>query len=232
MVLSSPATAHAPRVAWPATVSPAGRALLERHARSFRVDVCLFRQEGDPCSAVTILAAGMLRVVKRRPSGREITIYTVGPGELCALEVLAVLAGTPYRAEAIVEEPTTGFAVPADIFRRLVDTEPGLRAELYRTFEARLALALELVGDIALGTLEARLAGALVRRAGGSADVEVTHDRLAQELACTREVVSRILGAWERAGIVRLGRGHVEVLDPARLGSLAAGLAGAPPDHV
>jgi hypothetical protein len=29
-------------------------------------------------------------------------LYTIGPGELCTLEVLAVLAGTRYRAEAVV----------------------------------------------------------------------------------------------------------------------------------
>ena len=44
-----------------------------------------------------------------------------------------------------------------------------------------------------------------------------THEELARELACAREAVSRTLGTWGRAGIVHLGRGHVSVIDVARL---------------
>jgi CRP/FNR family transcriptional regulator len=163
-------------------------------------------------------------VAMARP-GREITLYTVGPGELCTLEVLAVLAGTRYRAEAVVEEPAAGVTIPATVFRDLVDGEPALRDHLFRSCEARLAHSLELVSDVALGTLEQRVAGVLLRLAepDPSLPVFVTHERLAQELACAREAVSRILGSWERAGLVRLGRAHLWLVDPDRLARIATG---------
>ncbi|MCU0479074.1 MAG: Crp/Fnr family transcriptional regulator [Chloroflexi bacterium] len=202
-------------------VSAAGRTLLQRHARPFHAGPSLFRQEGDPCDAITLLAGGRLRVAKRHASGREITLYLVEPGDLCVLEVLAVLAGAPYAAEAVIEEPASGVSVPGPVFRELVDTEAALRASLFRSIEARMSLALDLVGDVALGRLEARLASAVLRHAGASAVATVTHERLAQELACAREAVSRALGGWERAGIVRLGRGSLTVLDAGRLAALA-----------
>ena len=177
------------------------------------------------CWEIALLAHGCLRVSKRRASGREITLYSVRAGELCTLEVLAVLAGTPYRAEAVVEEEASGVAIPATVFRDLVDREPVLRAYLFRTSEARLAQALELVSDVALGTLEQRVAGLLLRLAGPepSMPISVTHDRLAQELACAREAVSRILGTWERTGLVRLGRAQLWLLDRERMSLIAAG---------
>ena len=202
-------------------ISAESRDELRRHGRPLASGPALFRQEGDACDSVTLLAAGRVRVVKRRASGREITLYTVGAGEMCVLEVLAVLVGTPYRAEALIEEPVSGIAVPADVFRAVVDREPGLRTSLYGSFEGRLAFALDMVGDVALGSLEARLAGLVLRHAGESVDVHLTHERLAHELACAREAVSRILGGWERAGFVRLGRAHVCVLDAERLAELA-----------
>ncbi len=205
-------------------VSPEGRLLLGRHGRPFQAAPALFRQEGDPCSTVTILAAGLLRVAKRRPSGREITLYTVRPGELCVLEVLAVLAETPYPAEAVIEEPASGIAVPAAVFREVVETEPGLRALLYRSFAGRMTLALDLVSDVALGTLEARLAGALLGHAPDGVEALVTHERLAQELACAREAVSRILGSWEREGLVGLGRARIRLLDVPAISALAGDL--------
>lgn len=206
-------------------LSAGGRERLLAAAWPFEAPPSLFRQEGDPCAWISLLAAGRVRVTKRRASGREITLYTVGHGELCVLEVLAVLAGTPYRAEAVIEERAAGVAIPAAAFRAAVDEEPALRAFLFVALEDRLAMALDLVGDVALGTLEERLAGLLLRHAGGSGEVFLTHERLARELACAREAVSRILGNWERAGFVRLWRGHVELVDQGRLAELA-GLAG------
>jgi CRP/FNR family transcriptional regulator len=207
-------------------LSDDARARLHALAHPFSVAPSLYRQEGDVCWEVALLTQGRVRVSKRRASGREIMLYTVGPGELCTLEVLAVLAGTPYRAEAVVEEEASGVAIPATVFRDLVDGEPALRDYLFRSCEARLAQALELVSDVALGTLEQRVAGVLLRLAGSdpSLPVFVTHERLARELACAREAVSRILGSWERAGLVRLGRGHLWILDLEAVSLIAAGI--------
>lgn len=204
-----------------ARISPEGRGLLDRHARPIHVGPSLFRQEGDACETVTMLSRGLVRVSKLRASGREISLYTFGPGDLCVLETLAVLAGTTYRAEAVIEEEVSGVAIPGDVFRAAVDREPALRAFLFESFEARLALTLDLVSDVALGTLEARLAALLLRHAQGSTSIRVTHEALSHQLACAREAVSRILGSWERAGVVRLGRAQIQVLDPARLLDLA-----------
>lgn len=215
-----------PMVAFDALIpvlSATGSARLQRHAMPFHATPSVLRQEGDPCRAVTLLASGSLRVAKRRASGREITLYFVQPGSLCALEVLAVLAGTPYAAEAVVEVAATGASIPAAAFRELVEAEPGLRAYLDRLVDSRMSLVLDLVGDVALGRLESRLAAAVLQHAGPADVAMVTHERLAQELACAREAVSRALGGWERAGIVRLGRGSLTVLDADRLEAFAHG---------
>ncbi len=206
-------------------VSDDARARLRAMAHPFSLGPSLYRQEGDACWEVALLTQGHLRVAKRRASGREIMLYTVGPGELCTLEVLAVLAGTRYRAEAVVEEAAAGVTIPATVFRDLVDGEPALRDHLFRSCEARLAHSLELVSDVALGTLEQRVAGVLLRLAepDPSLPVVVTHERLAQELACAREAVSRILGTWERAGLVRLGRAHLWLVDQDSLARMATG---------
>ena len=44
--------------------------------------------------------------------------------------------------------------------------------------------------------------------------IATTHQDLASELGTAREVVSRELKRFEDTGWVRLGRGHIEVLDP------------------
>ncbi|HEX5826571.1 MAG TPA: Crp/Fnr family transcriptional regulator [Candidatus Limnocylindrales bacterium] len=203
-------------------ISEAGRLRLEQVARPIAAGPSVYRQEGDACDAITLLDAGLVRVSKRRPSGREVGLYTIGPGELCVLEVLGVLAGTPYRAEAVVERPVTGVAIPAAAFRAVVEAEPGLRAALWKAIEARLARALELVSDAALGSLDARVAALLLREASADGEVRLTHEAVARELGYAREAVSRTLGGWARAGLVDLGRAVVVVRDHDRLAELAA----------
>lgn len=208
---------------WLLRLSEGGRERLACGVRATRAPSGVLLFEGDTCQSVTLLAEGRVRVVKRRPSGRALALYTVEPGELCVLEVLAVLTQQPFRAEAEVDLTVTGVACPAALFRALVQTEPGLRDALFELFEARLAAALQLVGDLALETLEARLAALLLRCAGTTQTVDMTHDHLAHHLACGREAVSRILEQWEDRGYVRLGRRHIGLTAPQRLADLAKG---------
>lgn len=209
------------RYEWLLRLSDDGRRRLMAALTPVRVPPSVLLQEGDACSAVTLISAGLVRVSKRRLSGRSISLYTVGPGELCVLEALAVITASPFRAEAVAESAVTGFSLPSEVLRGLLHTESGVREALFQAFERRLAAALELIGDVALETLDARLAASLLRHASGAAEVHLTHDQLARELACAREAVSRTLEHWERAHLVELGRGHIRLSSPERLAILA-----------
>jgi CRP/FNR family transcriptional regulator len=206
---------------WLLRLSEGGRERLACGVHPIQAAAGVLLLEGDACQSVTLLAEGRVRVIKRRPSGRALTLYTVEPGELCVLEVLAVLTQQPFRAEAEVDVAVSGLACPAALFRALVRTEPGMREALFGLFEARLSAALQLVGDLALESLEARLAALLLRCGGTTQTVDMTHDHLAHQLACGREAVSRILEQWEDRGYVRLGRRHIALKAPQRLADLA-----------
>ena len=73
--------------------------------------------------------------------------------------------------------------------------------------------------EAALAPGKARL---LLRRADGGGRLAATHQDLAVELGTAREVVSRLLKDFESRGLVRLGRGEVDLLDTARLRALGA----------
>ena len=68
---------------------------------------------------------------------------------------------------------------------------------------------------LAFQPLSARLATALLSRDGDT--VSATHEALARELGVAREAVSRILGEWEREGLIALGRGKITLSDRAGL---------------
>nr|MCR4822807.1 helix-turn-helix domain-containing protein [Treponema sp.] len=50
--------------------------------------------------------------------------------------------------------------------------------------------------------------------------LSITHDEIAREIASVREVVTKTLKYLSQEGLVRLGRGKIEILDRQRLMNL------------
>ena len=74
---------------------------------------------------------------------------------------------------------------------------------------------------IALTGLAARIARGLLRLQDSAGTITATHEVLAAEIGSGRAAVSRGLAALARAGVIELGRGHVQVRDPVRLAGFA-----------
>ncbi len=51
--------------------------------------------EGDSAQSLALVVAGSVRVFKTGRTGREITLYRIGPGETCILSVNAILTQQP-----------------------------------------------------------------------------------------------------------------------------------------
>jgi cAMP-binding proteins - catabolite gene activator and regulatory subunit of cAMP-dependent protein kinases len=75
-----------------------------------------------------------------------------------------------------------------------------------------------LIGDVAFGRMNVRLARLLLQR---QAEIlRVTHQELAVELGTAREVVSRVLKGFERRGLIAAGRGRITIVNRLGLESL------------
>ena len=60
---------------------------------------------------------------------------------------------------------------------------------------------------------------------GHGTTVQATHQALADELGTVREIVTRLLKRFERAGWVAMGRERIDVRDAMALRAVAAGAA-------
>ncbi len=181
----------------------------------------LLFDEASPCSLFLLVFTGSVRVVKPAPSGREILLYRVEPGDNCVLTVSCLLGREPYPARGVVDEPLTGCIIAQPIFDRLLAESAIFRNELFRYFGARIVDLMQLVEEVAFGALDQRLAALLVER---GPRLELTHQQLADELGTVREVISRRLKQFEASGYLQLGRGHITVLNLKALGRLAGSL--------
>jgi len=171
-----------------------------------------FLREGDSCASFAIVASGRMRVFKLGENGHEITLYHVGAGEACPLNVACILSDRPVPAMARVEEDTDALVIPAEMFRRWIAEHEWLRAFVFQMFSTRLAEVMSLVEEVAFRRMDHRLARRLcdlLIDAGPQASVETTHADLAADLGTAREVVSRLLKEFERLGAIGLSRGRI-----------------------
>lgn len=174
---------------------------------------------GAPCGAYLLVLDGSVRVQMIADTGREIVLYRVRRGESCVLTTACLVGEEVYSAEGIVEEPTAAVAVPRPIFDELMRRSDPFRRFVFAGFGRRVAEILATMQAAVFHRIDARLARHLAAR--DERPIVATHQELAGELGTAREVISRHLKAFERRGLVRLGRGTVEVLDRPGLLRLA-----------
>jgi CRP/FNR family transcriptional regulator len=172
----------------------------------------------QPCRGFPLLLDGSVRVTKSAPSGREILLYRVEPGQGCILSGGCLLGHADYSATGIAEQDVTLVSIPPGLFQELLLQSEPFRNFVFGMYGERLAEVMELVEEVAFRRLDTRLAQLLIRR---GPVLEDTHQRLADELGSVREIVSRLLRGFESRGWVKLERERITVLDPKSLSALA-----------
>ena len=180
----------------------------------------LFRP-GDSVQAFAIVISGRIEVFLTGPTGREVLLYAVEPGQSCVQTTLGLMGGGDYGAEAITARASRLVMVPRAAFLDLMDRSAAFRHIVFAAFADRMGGMIQLLERVAFQSVECRLAALLIERAEGDR-AEATHQDLATRIGTAREVVSRRLEALARAGLVRTERGAVQILNRTALERLAA----------
>ncbi len=181
--------------------------------------------ERSRCSHLPLLLEGVARIFKSGENGKEITLYRIRPGESCVLTAACILSDLPFPATATVEQRLDVVLVPADFVRAWIGRDEAWREYLFGLVANRLASIIQVVEEVVFQRLDQRIACFLLRE-GKEGDrlrvIVATHQDLADELGTSREVVSRLLKAFEQRGCVRLSRGRIELLETTALERIAS----------
>jgi CRP/FNR family transcriptional regulator len=106
-------------------------------------------------------------------------------------------------------------------FDQALDTAPAFRRFVFQNLGRRLTEVVARMEEVAFRPVDRRLAGLLLDRADQTGRVIATHQAVSVEVGSAREVVSRLLKRLESAGLVRLGRSTIQVVDRPGLERLA-----------
>ncbi|NOQ16408.1 MAG: helix-turn-helix domain-containing protein [Methyloprofundus sp.] len=172
---------------------------------------------GDQCDNFIILQKGLVRVYRPAEDGRAITLYHIGAGESCILTASCILNSQVFPAIAEIEQDAEGLVVSTQQMLHWLKTEHQWQQFIFSLLSQRMADLIGLVDALAFRRLDSRLAAWLLEKSTTSQEISITHQIIAEELASSREVISRLLKEFERNNLIKLSRGKIEIIDPLKI---------------
>jgi len=170
-------------------------------------------KQGDYIKVIPLVIRGQIKVSRQDESGKEVMLYTIKPGESCALTLASGLQHKPSAVFGETENETQLLAIPLKAFEDLLIAFPKLNEFIVKTFHIRFEELISVVDSVTFRTIEFRLINNLKQMKDGNNIVKATHQELADHLGTAREVVSRLLKQLEKDKRIINHRGFIEIVD-------------------
>lgn len=190
-------------------------------------------EQGAEAQSFFLLLHGHVQALKITPAGEQIVVRYVSPGELFGIAPAIGLGDYPATAIAAVDSVVLVWPTPK--WPELVQQYPALASGTLQAVGTRLQEAHARVIEMSTEEVERRVARALLRLAnqagrkvdgGIEIDFPISRQNIAEMTGTTLHTVSRILSAWEQAGIIESGRQRVALRDAHRLMEIAEAVSG------
>lgn len=179
-------------------------------------------EEGQNCSHLALVLEGTGRVYKLSPSGREVTLYRINPGESCVLTASCIMNQDRFPAMAQAETDVRGIVISPGNVRNWFCRDDEWQRFIFGLLSHRLGDIISVVEEVAFKRIDVRLAELFVRSLNkGQATVNKTHAELAADVGSSREVISRILRDFNQRKLINSGRGSIQILDAQALAKLS-----------
>lgn len=202
---ASSGSSRAPRADPAAALPPQLRKLAELGVqRRYRSHAVLI-EEGDHGGSIYIVLSGRLRAFVSDARGREVTLGLHGPGEYVGE---MSLDGGPRSASVQAVEPTVCAVVTRETVLEYIAADPDFAMGLIVRLIRRARLATESARSMALLDVYSRLKRLLEDRSRPQPDEtrviteRLTHQAIASEIGCSREMVSRLMKDLEGGGYI------------------------------
>jgi CRP-like cAMP-binding protein len=197
------------------------------HEKDFKVDevICL---SGEPAERLFVVADGRVRLLQHSLTGKDILLDLLTPGEFFG--ALSGLGNEVYPDTAQAHSPCCILVISREAFQQILTRHPVVALKVIYIMAKRLELANQRVHQLSDLTVEARIASLLLRlsakfgkrhKVGTLLQVPLSRDDLAGMAGTTTESASRAMSRFQKAGLIRAGRGWVAVTDRPGLEAIA-----------
>ena len=200
------------------TLPPSEFAFLKQHLKTFEFEpTTMLARAGDRVHTCYFPNSGMVSLLCVTEQGRSVEAGFTGYEGMVGLSVLLGNREMPY--DALVQAPTTGFAVDASVVLQLFNKRGIFHDNVLRFAYVVLKQMSQTCVCNHFHSIEARLCRWLtvMTERSGNKQIRVTQEFLAHMLGVQRTSIGLIATSLQREGSIRYSRGRVEIIDLDRL---------------
>ena len=165
------------------------------------------------------ISAGMIS-----EDGREAELFTLSAGDFCIFSASCLFLPKTFHVQMTAAKESKVFIIPSATVEKLRSMNIHVELFAYKIMTKRFSYVMAATEELLFVSVEKRLLKILLSQAddkeGLPFSVFITQETLAKKLGTAREVVSRILSAFRKKGIIETKRGQIIVKDPGRLKNL------------
>lgn len=169
---------------------------------------------GQTIRQVPIILSGTVKVSRVDENGNEILLYYVSPHQSCAMTFTCCMQQVGSEIRAVAEDDVELLGIPTERMEQWMRIYPTWNSFVMKTIRTRFNELLHTIDQIAFQKLDERLVHYLKEKAeaNNSTLLNLTHSRIATDLASSREVISRLLKKLEQDKRVLLYRNQIKLL--------------------
>jgi CRP/FNR family transcriptional regulator len=169
---------------------------------------------GQTVRTMPIILSGSVKVSRIDDDGHEILLYYVNQNESCAMTFTCCMQQQLSEVRATAEYDIEMLAIPVATMDAWMVKYPSWKSFVMRTMQARFHELLIAIDQIAFQKLDERLVTYLKEKSviTGSTLLNLSHESIANDLATSRVVISRLLKKLETDKKLLLYRNQIKLL--------------------
>jgi CRP/FNR family transcriptional regulator len=174
----------------------------------------LIMDYGKYIRMMPIVISGTIKVYRLDETGKEILLYYLSSSESCSMAYSCCVEAKKSEIKAVAEDDVEIVGIPNVKLDEWLCKYTGWKAYIMRSFNERFIELLKSIESIAFHKLDERLEAYLKekQRLSGSSVIKASHYLIADELATSRVVISRLLKQLENDKKIILYRNEIKLL--------------------
>jgi CRP/FNR family transcriptional regulator len=170
--------------------------------------------EGEPSAGLYFVESGWLKAIKIGIDGREQVLERLGPGR--PFNAISVFTDAPAQATVTALESAKVWVVQKEVLLKTMDEYPALARQVVKDLASKVMHLVQMVEDLSLRSVEARLARLLLEQAVGEVLLRQrwdTQSEMAARLGTVPDMVNRALRKLVEDRLILVERHQIQILD-------------------
>ncbi len=169
-------------------------------------------REGQYIKSFPLVLEGIIRVYRLDAEGRELLLYYLNPGEVCAMALTCCMGHIQSNIKAVAETEALVVKIPVPLLDQWMGKYRTWKEFVMYAYRKRFDELLETIDSIAFLKMDDRLVKFFTDRykTTGLTSFTGTHQEIALSLNTSREVITRLLKKLEQDDKVSIARNKID----------------------